>query len=205
MASTSKSKLIETAGFHANATGDSTLVVQNAKSLVGVLTVTNKSATTVSIGGTIEHSPDSVTWATLCTFSAVTTNAADIQQITGNCLPYIRGKATFASTVTTVQTSPSALAPLAGGSATSKASLTIQNVIYTAKTVGSAGNSITVEWKDTGIGGLGITTVGNAITVDFGGDTPTADQVVAKTSTLVDIRSTAAVDVNVSLWYDLSR
>ena len=50
-------------------------------------------------------------------------------------------------------------------------------VTYTAGTPGTDGNNISVRYIDSTSGGLSVTTSGNAITVDFGGATPTAKQV----------------------------
>lgn len=59
------------------------------------------------------------------------------------------------------------------------AELTIQDVTFVAVTAGTAGNSITVEYIDGGIGGLSVSQVLNAIVVDFGGSTPDATTLVA--------------------------
>lgn len=56
--------------------------------------------------------------------------------------------------------------------------LTIQDITWTATPGrGIAGDAITVEYVDTLAGGLTVTEVAGVITVDFGGDTPTALQI----------------------------
>lgn len=205
MASVSKNLLIGATALKANQSGTGVMIPQNAKNFIGLLKLTNKVGTTVSIDGTVYHSPDNTWWDTLCSFTALTANGIDVQQITVNVFPYVKADVTATGTNTTVQTAPVAHTHLAGGTTTAKATLTVQQVTFTAKTVGVAGNSITVEYKDTGLGGLSVSEVGTDITIDFGGSTPTAEDIKGLTYTLVDVATTWSADVECSVWYDLSR
>ncbi|MEA1899922.1 MAG: flagellar hook-basal body complex protein [Thermodesulfobacteriota bacterium] len=63
-------------------------------------------------------------------------------------------------------------------------------ITYTALTGGTAGNDISIEYKDSaGTGGLAVSVVGDAITVDFDGDTPTASEVATAINTNADAAS----------------
>jgi TP901-1 family phage major tail protein len=80
-----------------------------------------------------------------------------------------------------------------GASPALKSQLVIQNLIYRAKTAGAAGNNTTIEYSDSGTGGLSISVASSAIDVDFGGDTPTAAQIKAAID--ADGSASALVDV----------
>lgn len=53
------------------------------------------------------------------------------------------------------------------------------DITYTAANTGVAGNNISIEYVDSGAGGLGISVAGNTITVDLGGAAPDATTVAA--------------------------
>jgi hypothetical protein len=63
------------------------------------LDVALPSGTTPTLDVIIEHSHDGSTWATLLTFTQVTTVAATETKTAGPCRQYIRAKATIAGTL----------------------------------------------------------------------------------------------------------
>lgn len=76
-----------------------------------------------------------------------------------------------------------------------KAELVIQDVKFTAKTAGLAGNDIAIEYIDDGSNGLELTEVGNTVTINFGGDNDVRHtEIAALVSTLVDISAESTGD-----------
>lgn len=59
------------------------------------------------------------------------------------------------------------------------AAYVIQDLTWVAATAGTGGQAISVQYTNSGGGGLAVSASGNAITVNFGGATPTATQVHA--------------------------
>ena len=70
--------------------------------------------------------------------------------------------------------------PLSSSAELTVGSATASMVTFTAVDGSSGGNDISVEYKNSGSGGLSVTVSGDAITVDLGSGTHTAEEVVEK-------------------------
>ncbi|VBB42476.1 putative Flagellar hook-basal body protein [uncultured Desulfatiglans sp.] len=125
---------------------------------------------------------------------AITVDLGGVAPTASEIIALINGDADASALVTaaaapdqdgTGQVEVTAALSLEGGSGqdAEEAVLTVEagdsGILYTAVEAGESGNGISIEYVDSGSGGLSVTVSGDAITVDLGGATATANEIIA--------------------------
>ena len=92
MASIDNIQLINNVSLSGNSVSSVQNTQQGELDYIAMLKLANTSGATV--GGTIEHSPDGINWETLATFSALTADGIDSQEISSFVYPKVRANLT---------------------------------------------------------------------------------------------------------------
>lgn len=90
--------LLEEVDFDATGTGDELDMGACFGAMTMTLTVSEHAGTTPTLDVVVEHSHDGSTWATLGSFTQVTTTDGSETKTFGPCRQHIRGKATLGGT-----------------------------------------------------------------------------------------------------------